>query len=261
MTVAEFILLAIVVVLFWLGLRLGSRLEQVSEELMSLRMLNLISQHLYGIADFTQGVRNRASMERERMEGIVRIYADYLQQTEGLTEEQALLKARYMEENFTSWLVNRSDYGFFRQWRPRHTYTEEFESSDTFARDIAKQDESLTPYDLFAALWFILRKEEYTPGAFLTTGPSLIGIIRSDKFRDYDSFVKRKAIIGRLLRMRLLEEAPPGSNGRIRYRLVQQDIEKLRSSIYNGEGHDDHFFEERYQKGDLLQVLVKDRQQ
>src|SRR5215475_1365196 len=103
MTVAELILLAVVVVLFWLGRRLGSRLEQVSEELRSLRdqfrdqirdqispMLDQISGYLYGIAYFTQGGRNRASVKHERMEGIVRIYAEYLQQTEGLTEEQAL---------------------------------------------------------------------------------------------------------------------------------------------------------------------------
>jgi hypothetical protein len=69
--------------------------------------------------------------------------------------------------------------------------------------------------------------------------------------------VKRKAIIGRLLRMRLLEEAPPGTDGRIRYRLVQQDMEKLRFSIYTGEGPDDHFFERNYQDGLMLQVLIK----
>lgn len=98
-------------------------------------------------------------MQRERMEGIVRTYAEYLQQTEVLTQEQALVKAHYIGQEFKSWLIDQSEFGFWYWSRP---YTEEFEKSDIFAGDIAKQEKNLIPYDIVSALWLVLRKQEYT---------------------------------------------------------------------------------------------------
>jgi hypothetical protein len=49
--------------------------------------------------------------------------------------------------------------------------------------------------------------------------------------------------------------------GRERFRLLQEDIEALRSSIYRGPAHDDSFFEERWEQRDLLPVLEKDWKQ
>ena len=101
MTFTELGLIAIALILGWLGkilLAVRKELNTLRESLVSPEsyppVLNQISGHLYRIAEFIQGARNRESVKRNREERIIRMYASHLQETEGLTEHQASLKAR-----------------------------------------------------------------------------------------------------------------------------------------------------------------------
>jgi hypothetical protein len=184
------------------------------------------------------------------------MYASHLQKTEGLTREDASLKALYIAQQFhgEDWMLMKM------QWKTRRTPEEldlrkTFEESTVFLKDLDIAESRLAPFDLFAALWIVLRKEEYKPGAPLRLG---LGRLGSDKFNDYDSFIKKKAVIARLEQMSVLEKGPARRDGEVRYRLMQEDLETLRSVIYRGTGHEDEYFQAQWAEEKLLPVLEKD---
>jgi hypothetical protein len=190
------------------------------------------------------------------MEGIIQQYARHLQETEALTEQQALLKARYMAQEFPRQLIRDCEFGF----RPRLQPYTEFEMSEVFAKEVAKADLHTNKYQLFSPLWLLFRKEYYTPGDLLRMGsPKYTG-----PFDDYQSVLQRKVVIRRLIGLSLLMEVGLGDDGRPRYRLLQENLENLRliihrslPSIYQEPSDDDEYWEDQYGEGRLLNVLCK----
>lgn len=242
---------------------LAEELRALREALVSARsnppVLNQINRNLYDIKEFIQGSRNEASIESTRQEKIVQMYADHLRQTENLSIEDALLKARYIHQEFFAdeWMVKRMLY------KPHGVVEDQiaeiFEGSAVLATDVANIEATLYPLDLFTAVWLVLKKGEYEPGTILTIARRGL-----EKFDDYDAFIKKKAIVNRLLTLDLLKQLGPDRPDQLvrhRYRLTQENIETVSSMLYPGRTYDDKYLEERWRDDELLIVLEKHENQ
>ena len=190
-----------------------------------------------------------------RSDNLASIYADYLERYQDLPQNLAMKRARFEIAKFGQDTIIKKINLDFRngvQYRRKQDCFLEFFSSGILEKDIeSRLEEKIIPFDLFAPLYDLIVKQGYSGER------DFAAELTPYTVKTYEEMVTNAAIISRLEKLGiLLRTAGKDWGDFLRYRLKSTDKNELKRLIYSeGSSHDDDFFDERYNEGDLPRIF------
>jgi len=201
------------------------------------------------------------SANSKRITNLVKIYSAYLEDKEQLSKNEANAKATFefskFEHDKLIYTINRTST---RAWLQDDGIKDKdieknFFETGLLEKDCLERATHLIPVDVFEPVWAL----------FKFSGPGLIRekLVHLAVYqKSYEEYIKNRAIILRLLDLRIVEKVPlENSDSRIwlcypLFEFKMYDIDKIRSIIYGGISfHDDNYFEERHEKGEIKSIF------
>lgn len=206
------------------------------------------------------------SLKYKRLDNLAKIYAKHLTREEKLNEKDALAKARFSIYHFgdseMSSILQDINWGLDHELKEEAE--KEFYSSGVLEKDIKDfwttgdtrtGEKWIAPYDLFAPIYDLIVKQEYD-------GKKSVKLERGRKISQgseisYYSFVKNRAIVNNLEKIGVLKKINKDNwSGKPKWILENTNLSELKNTIYKGEGgHDDSYFEERFNENDLERIF------
>lgn len=200
------------------------------------------------------------SNKRKKLNNLIKIYAQYLIETKKLNGKDALIRAhfevtKFGEEKIIDEIDENISNGTY--WIERRKAEAEYYNSGLIEKDIKtfydyklKGVPKVTPYELMARIYDALVKQDYGNDKCL-----ILAWFRNED--DYWTFIKNRACIYQLEKLGVIKKINnEGWGGKPKWIMTTTDLEKLKKIIYEGRtSHDNDFFEERYNKGELPRIF------
>jgi len=235
--------------------------------------INFLTKKLTFVADHFQADNpaGEKSAEHRKRENLAKIYASFLQETKGLSEKQAKIRANFEVYEIYGYdedeLINEINSGFlFDSVRKKYAEKaeENYYKSGILENDIkeylneegrGKGKIKILPHDLFAPLYEVIVKQEYEKGKKLRIDTSE----ETESVTSYRDFVEHRAIIQNLLEIGILDRVDVGRDWfNPKFKIKVTDLAELRKIIYEGEtSHDDKHFEDMYEEGKLHSLFSR----
>lgn len=211
----------------------------------------------YFLADNPAGTK---SNKYKKLETLIKIYAQYLVATKKLSERDALIRARFEvrifdEEKVIDEIDDDVSDGVY--WKERDKAEKDYYASDILERDIknywdveVKGVKKITPYELMARIYDVLVKQNYEEEKTIE-----LAWLRGED--DYGDFIKNRACVYHLEKLGVIKKAnKEGWGGKPKWAVITTNIDELKRIIYEGEtSHDNNFFEERFNEGELPRIF------
>ncbi len=206
----------------------------------------------YHDADYPAGPKSNS---QKRKNNLIKIYADHLNKVDKMNPKNALIRARFELTNFyeTDKIIQHINDAI--DWDDRIKFQKEYYHSDVLSTDVKNKLSQLVPYYIYAPVYDFLVKQTH----YSDINEGVIGITLFGVDNDYDDFVETRAIIDRLEQLKVIKKVKDGMrnwNMSPEFKFLITDPEKIKVLVYEGgSSHENSFFEERYQKGDLKSIF------
>jgi hypothetical protein len=214
------------------------------------------------IADYFnyENPAGKKSNKYKKQENLIKIYTQYLIETKKLNEKDALIRARFEVTKFgEEKVIDEIDEDFSNgtYWKEKRKAEQDYYDSNLIQKDIksfynytVKGELKVTPYELMARIYDVLIKQDYGNDKCL-----ILAWFRNED--NYRSFIENRACIYQLEKIGVIKKInKDGLGGKPKWIITTTDLEKLKKIIYEGgASHDNDFFEERYNKGELPRIF------
>ena len=198
------------------------------------------------------GEDSASSLKRKNL---ITLYSQHLVEKEKLSQKDALLKARFIVNNFEGNLSD--DINRDLQFQTKIKYEEDILLSDFFNEQVQEKMITLKAKDIFEPLWIGIKIKKYKNGCKL-----LQNTRRSFESYNwqywYENFVNDFAIISKIEELKIFEKKKDKSerrktmSGHSFYILKEDNLEKIRKIIFewdeeNSKYYTDAYFESNHQ--------------
>jgi hypothetical protein len=198
-------------------------------------------------------------------ENLIKLYSQYLVEKEKLSQKDALIKARFVVNNFESGVID--DISRDIRFRAEVKSEEEVLLSDFFKKEVREEITTLKARDIFEPLWFGIKIKKYKKGDELLQNTRKAFEALSGQC-GYQNYVEDSAIISKLVHLGIFEakmennEVRKTMSGHPFYILKEDDLEKLRKIIFaedeeNSEYYNDTYFEGRHSEDERIKLPFK----
>jgi len=219
------------------------------------------TQRLDRIEEFCQAIfpSDTISIQQQKRESLAKVYANYLAESEGLSLEDGLTRARFEVLKFDNQQIFRKlNKGILK--KEEKVAEANFYNSNIIEKDIEgfwtlgnSEEKWIAPYHLFAPIYRLIKEHEYEEGQYIS--------INSSADRNYYSFIKNRAIARNLEKLGIISKVPDKGEsrniGNQNYKLNLTDLSKIGEIIYEGprKAHDDSFFDGRLKAGSIEDIF------
>ncbi len=200
------------------------------------------------------------SIQQRKRENLAKIYSRHLIEKEGLSPKDALIRARFEVTKFDNDEIVRELNREVGEKEEKDAESEYYNSA-LVDKDIKEfwtignlhtNEREISPYDLFAPVYSLIKGSQYKEDDNVS--------VDWDADKDYYTFIKNRAIIHNLEKLKILTKVTDNKNprniGNQNYKLNISDINIIGEIIYKGpRHHSDSYFDEKLEENRLETIF------